>query len=250
MAGCRSAASTSRGHGRPSTARCSRCTTPARPPLEGGLLVANGRQGHVGLHRPELLPPVARRRARARIGCSRTCSRCEQREREPVNRQRVTVIDLTVPCFTVPCSPLHAVVAVLACGKDTRTPVLVYSPHGRDQLLLLEHEFERQHPDIDIRWLDMGSQEILDRLRFERVNPQADVWFGGPTRSSIAACRTRCSRPTGRRGPRTVDRECVGPGRSLLRRSTARRRSSRTTARRSPRRGAAGLGRRARPALA
>ena len=27
----------------------------------------------------------------------------------------------------------------------------------------------------------MGSQEILDRLRFERVNPQADVWFGGPT---------------------------------------------------------------------
>jgi iron(III) transport system substrate-binding protein len=26
----------------------------------------------------------------------------------------------------------------------------------------------------------MGSQEILDRLRFERVNPQADVWFGGP----------------------------------------------------------------------
>jgi iron(III) transport system substrate-binding protein len=27
----------------------------------------------------------------------------------------------------------------------------------------------------------MGSQEILDRLRFERVNPQADVWFGGPS---------------------------------------------------------------------
>ena len=70
---------------------------------------------------------------------------------------------------------------VLACSKDSRTPVLVYSPHGRDQLLLLEREFERQRPDIDIRWLDLGSQEILDRLRFERVNPQADVWFGGPT---------------------------------------------------------------------
>ena len=26
-----------------------------------------------------------------------------------------------------------------------------------------------------------ARQEILDRLRFERVNPQADVWFGGPT---------------------------------------------------------------------
>ena len=69
---------------------------------------------------------------------------------------------------------------VVACG-DGRTPVVVYSPHGRDQLSLLEHAFEASHPGIDVRWLDMGSQEILDRLRFERVNPQADVWFGGPT---------------------------------------------------------------------
>jgi iron(III) transport system substrate-binding protein len=68
-----------------------------------------------------------------------------------------------------------------ACSRDTRTPLLLYSPHGRDQLTLLEHEFERRHPEIDVRWLDMGSQEILDRLRFERVNPQADIWFGGPT---------------------------------------------------------------------
>ncbi|HEX2249454.1 MAG TPA: extracellular solute-binding protein [Gemmatimonadales bacterium] len=58
--------------------------------------------------------------------------------------------------------------------------MVLYSPHGRDQLELLERDFERRRPDIDVRWLDMGSQEILDRLRFERVNPQADVWFGGP----------------------------------------------------------------------
>jgi iron(III) transport system substrate-binding protein len=67
------------------------------------------------------------------------------------------------------------------CRSDGRTPVVLYSPHGRDQLTLLEHAFEAEHPGIDVRWLDMGSQEILDRLRFERVNPQADVWFGGPT---------------------------------------------------------------------
>jgi iron(III) transport system substrate-binding protein len=76
--------------------------------------------------------------------------------------------------------PAALVALVVACG-DGRTPVVVYSPHGRDQLSLLEHAFEATHPDIDVRWLDMGSQEILDRLRFERVNPQADVWFGGPT---------------------------------------------------------------------
>ncbi len=67
-----------------------------------------------------------------------------------------------------------------ACRDDGRTPVLVYSPHGRDQLALLERVFEQERPDVDVRWLDMGSQEIVDRLRFERVNPQADVWFGGP----------------------------------------------------------------------
>jgi len=80
------------------------------------------------------------------------------------------------PAF--PVLPVFLVTA--ACSADNRTPVVLYSPHGRDQLTLLEHAFERHRPDIDVRWLDMGSQEILDRLRFERVNPQADVWFGGP----------------------------------------------------------------------
>jgi iron(III) transport system substrate-binding protein len=76
---------------------------------------------------------------------------------------------------------LAAALLLSGCGGDGRTPVVLYSPHGRDQLTLLEQEFERRRPDVDVRWLDMGSQEVFDRLRFERVNPQADVWFGGPT---------------------------------------------------------------------
>ncbi len=68
----------------------------------------------------------------------------------------------------------------VGCG-DGRIPLTLYSPHGRDHLTLLEREFERLHPEIDVRYLDLGSQEVLDRLRLERVNPQADVWFGGPT---------------------------------------------------------------------
>lgn len=67
----------------------------------------------------------------------------------------------------------------LSCG-DGRTPVLVYSPHGRDLLAALEHAYEAKHPEIDVRWLDMGSQEVYDRVRSEKANPQADVWFGGP----------------------------------------------------------------------
>ena len=65
------------------------------------------------------------------------------------------------------------------CSQDHRTPLVIYSPHGRDLLTLFEHRFEQLHPDIDVRWLDMGSQEVYDRLRSERANPQADIWFGG-----------------------------------------------------------------------
>jgi len=97
-----------------------------------------------------------------------------------VNGRRTRTAERQFP-FTIHRSLLTLCAFLLACGRDHRTPVLVYSPHGRDQLLLLEHAFEQERPDIDIRWLDLGSQEILDRLRFERVNPQADVWFGGPT---------------------------------------------------------------------
>ena len=68
---------------------------------------------------------------------------------------------------------------LLGCG-DGRTPLVLYSPHGRDLLSLLETEYERLRPEIDVRWLDMGSQEIHDRIRSEAANPQADVWFGGP----------------------------------------------------------------------
>lgn len=66
------------------------------------------------------------------------------------------------------------------CG-DGRTPLVVYSPHGRDLLTLLEDRFEEENPEIDVRWLDMGSQEVYDRLRSEVANPQAGVWFGGPS---------------------------------------------------------------------
>ena len=84
-------------------------------------------------------------------------------------------------CLILSVWSILSAFSAVSCTSDHRTPVVLYSPHGRDQLELLERDFERRRPDIDVRWLDMGSQEILDRLRFERVNPQADVWFGGPT---------------------------------------------------------------------
>ena len=71
-------------------------------------------------------------------------------------------------------------IVVLSGCSDGRTPLVLYSPHGRDLLVLVEETYEASHPEIDVRWLDMGSQEVYDRIRSEAANPQADVWFGGP----------------------------------------------------------------------
>jgi iron(III) transport system substrate-binding protein len=68
-----------------------------------------------------------------------------------------------------------------ACSGDGRTVLTIYSPHGKDLLEYYEKGFEASHPTIDVQWVDMGSQEVLDRLRAEKANPQADLWFGAPS---------------------------------------------------------------------
>lgn len=67
----------------------------------------------------------------------------------------------------------------VACGESERV-LTVYSPHGPEQLEIFERRFEALYPGVDLQWVDMGSQEVLDRVRSERANPQADVWYGGP----------------------------------------------------------------------
>jgi iron(III) transport system substrate-binding protein len=72
--------------------------------------------------------------------------------------------------------------SLAACGGgDGREVLTVYSPHGKTMLQAFEAEFERANPGIDVQAVDMGSQEVLDRLRTERANPQGDVWFGAPS---------------------------------------------------------------------
>ncbi|MEX2609967.1 MAG: extracellular solute-binding protein [Gemmatimonadota bacterium] len=75
-----------------------------------------------------------------------------------------------------------ALAALAACGggDDGRTQLMLYSPHGRELLEVFEARYEELNPHVDVVWLDMGSQEVLERVRSERANPQADVWWGAP----------------------------------------------------------------------
>ena len=63
--------------------------------------------------------------------------------------------------------------------------VVVYSPHGKEMLSEFEHRFEEAYPGVDVQWMDMGSEDVLDRVRSERRNPQGDVWWGAPSTTFV-----------------------------------------------------------------
>lgn len=56
--------------------------------------------------------------------------------------------------------------------------LLVYTPHGQDLLRDFVGRYKQKYPDADVQFLDMGSREILERVRVERNRPQADLWWG------------------------------------------------------------------------
>jgi iron(III) transport system substrate-binding protein len=74
--------------------------------------------------------------------------------------------------------PLIAALWISGCSEPGNV-LTIYSPHGRDQLEIFKEAFEAANPGTEVQWVDMGSQEVLDRIRSEQANPQADVWYGG-----------------------------------------------------------------------
>lgn len=81
------------------------------------------------------------------------------------------VIAIAVSLLLPACSP----------SEHDSVSLVVYSPHGKELLSDYEHRFESRHPQVDVKWLEMGSQNVLDRLRSEKSNPQADIWWGAPS---------------------------------------------------------------------
>ncbi len=77
----------------------------------------------------------------------------------------------------------------LAMGScsPSKDMLLVYSPHGPDVLGDYEKKFEAAHPEVDVQCLDMGSQQVYERIKGERNNPQADIWWGAPSSMFIQA---------------------------------------------------------------
>ncbi|MCP4642722.1 MAG: extracellular solute-binding protein [bacterium] len=74
---------------------------------------------------------------------------------------------------------LVAVAALAGCSS--REVVVVYSPHGPDVLSDYKERFEAAYPEVEVRGLFMGSQDVYARVSNERNRPQCDVWWGAPS---------------------------------------------------------------------
>ena len=71
--------------------------------------------------------------------------------------------------------------AVAGCSHSSKTPLIVYSPHGKD---MLESSHKNSKPRIRMSMcngLIWDPKRRTDRIRTEMANPQADVWWGAPS---------------------------------------------------------------------
>jgi iron(III) transport system substrate-binding protein len=72
-------------------------------------------------------------------------------------------------------------------GVAQRQVLHVYTALDVDEARIYIEAFEAAHPEIDVEWVRLSAGELLARLRAEAGNPQASLWFGGPSDTFIVA---------------------------------------------------------------
>ena len=91
---------------------------------------------------------------------------------------------------------VSALIAITAGPATAGTPTKPPELSGTLNLLCtpqilwcegMKTEFQRAYPKVTVEFVRLSSGEALTRLRNEKVNPQFDIWWGGPIDSFIAA---------------------------------------------------------------
>src|SRR6266850_1387632 len=85
---------------------------------------------------------------------------------------RSSKILLTILCLSA---------LLFSCNRNSSPAgrkLLIYTPHGQDLLKDFIARYKAEHAEVDVQFLDMGSRQILERVRAERNRPQADLWWG------------------------------------------------------------------------
>ncbi len=80
-----------------------------------------------------------------------------------------------------------AVIGFTGCGLDSgsqggaegSTTVTIYTSRPKGISDGIVKDFQAAHPEYRVQLLNLGAQEVADRVRAEAARPQADVWWGG-----------------------------------------------------------------------
>ncbi|MFM1654363.1 extracellular solute-binding protein [Brevibacillus sp. B_LB10_24] len=68
--------------------------------------------------------------------------------------------------------------------KPESQKLVIYTARDKNVVEEIVGKFKAKYPEIDVEPLTMGAQQILERVRGEKANPQADFWWGG-TQSAL-----------------------------------------------------------------
>src|SRR5260370_11767052 len=105
--------------------------------------------------------------------------------------------------FTILVAGLLLAFVLLAGCQSSDSPhkLLIYTPHGQDMLRDFVARYKQAHPEVEVQFLDMGSREVLERLRAERNRPLADIWWGAAHMTFKPRPKKIYSHLIGQRGP-------------------------------------------------
>lgn len=78
------------------------------------------------------------------------------------------------------------VVSLTGCGSSSEDVLTVYIGFQEDHAVAALEQFT-QDTGIKVEMIRMSAGEILARIRSEKGNPQASVWYGGPADTFVAA---------------------------------------------------------------
>lgn len=67
--------------------------------------------------------------------------------------------------------------------------LVIYTARDQNVVDKIVAMFNEKYPNVKVNVLPMGAQEILERVRGEKANPQADFWWGGTQSAFMTAAK-------------------------------------------------------------
>ena len=65
--------------------------------------------------------------------------------------------------------------------------LVIYTARDKNIFDIVLPKFKEKYPEVEVETLEMGAQQILERVRAEKANPQADFWWGGTSSALTTA---------------------------------------------------------------